>query len=383
MVGLRKKKKKNNEESDADLPPNDSSDTFNDDDHDGDNDDESDVSQAKNATNNNNHDHSKRREVTERVKSSIWFGLIEAVLMLFEYLLVFVVTYRVVTAFFIATTTSSSARHSISSANSNITTTTNTSDTSSTIESDVLEATYGLNLVIAHSLTLLWIYYRNRSISNGIDFLPSRFGISWSGWKMTGTSKTTLLLILLHASAALLVQHFIGFEILSMKTHIRDDGHWNIRATLSLVVLPPLSEEFLWRGIMFYVFYNRGRRLVASILGTNLLFGIAHLSNLLSSSTTSSLLLSAPYVFAQTILGIEIGVFYSIRFVLSRSLWESILLHFANNLFSSFFTTLPTLADPVYLFTLIETVAMYSYLLKISFNELEDAILSRSHHHRN
>jgi len=118
----------------------------------------------------------KRRVVTERLLSSFWFGCVEAVLTLLEYIFAFVVSYRILTALFVA------SFHSTSSLQSSMTTTTlSTNETSrgsdttlAGIERDVMEASHGLNLVLSHFVTLLWMYHRNRSVSHGIDFLPSR-----------------------------------------------------------------------------------------------------------------------------------------------------------------------------------------------------------------
>ena len=234
---------------------------------------------------NGSHGSDKRREMAQKVQSSFWFGCVEATLTLLEYVFAFVVSYRVVTALLVVTLLSPSSTSSLHKPRVSTTTTTVTTNETTNndavvgVERDVIEASYGMNLVIAHAITLLWMYYRNRTLSNGIDFLPSRwvscrhvepyssvtsltrynrFGISWKGWKLTQTGKQTLLLIVLHVLVAATLQHFLGsvdsktrwrqtndpvvllgLEILSIKTHVREDGSWNVR--VRALTIPTMS----------------------------------------------------------------------------------------------------------------------------------------------
>jgi membrane protease YdiL (CAAX protease family) len=60
------------------------------------------------------------------------------------------------------------------------------------------------------------------------------------------------------------------------------------------------------------------------------MFGLVHLTNLLGVRYQPL------YIALQVGLGILLGAFYSLRFVLSGTLWQSIVMHATNNFYSSF-----------------------------------------------
>ena len=98
----------------------------------------------------------------------------------------------------------------------------------------------------------------------------------------------------------------------------------------SMLILSPLQEEFVFRGLLFFIIYNRLNDVISTIYFTNFMFGVFHLINIFANHYSSI------YVILQVGLGILIGLFYSSRYLLSVSLFEPFLFHSFNNLFSSF-----------------------------------------------
>ena len=144
-----------------------------------------------------------------------------------------------------------------------------------------------------------------------------------------------------------------------------------------MLVLAPVREELTFRGLMFAIFYLRGAAFKiappaaatsedaaegdasasssdavaptgsAAALPENLAwtaswkldcviasattFGLVHLLNLLGTRYTRT------YILLQVFLGMTLGSFYCLRFILSdNSMHETIGLHMINNMFSSF-----------------------------------------------
>ena len=70
-------------------------------------------------------------------------------------------------------------------------------------------------------------------------------------------------------------------------------------------------------------------KLLCAVL-TGVVFGLVHLMNLLGVKYQPL------YISLQVGLGVLLGVFYSLRFVLSGTLWQSVVMHAVNNFYSSF-----------------------------------------------
>lgn len=115
-------------------------------------------------------------------------------------------------------------------------------------------------------------------------------------------------------------------------------------ALLDTLVPAPLKEELFFRGLVFLVIWNRLRLVsvstasplvptslyTASALIANVLFAGVHLANLRKLGSEYSL----SYVMYQMAFAWLVGVFLSLRFSVSQSLFECILLHFVNNFFA-------------------------------------------------
>lgn len=101
---------------------------------------------------------------------------------------------------------------------------------------------------------------------------------------------------------------------------------------LERLLLVPIQEELLFRGLLLQLSLNRlHRRAVPSAVVTNLLFAAVHL--LFNARRLSPSDLRA-YLFYQVGLSFIIGTFLSLRAVVSGSLLECIILHCINNVFA-------------------------------------------------
>lgn len=104
---------------------------------------------------------------------------------------------------------------------------------------------------------------------------------------------------------------------------------------LEIFALAPIREELLFRGILFVIIYRRIGGLStdskkATLLVCAAVFGMIHLLNFFGSRYPP------PYISLQIALGSMIGLFYSVRFLGSGTIWEPIWLHVFNNVCSSF-----------------------------------------------
>lgn len=101
---------------------------------------------------------------------------------------------------------------------------------------------------------------------------------------------------------------------------------------LNTLLLAPLREELFFRGIVFLLVWNRmGTASVQrSAVLASALFALVHLVNARSVSATYS----RSYVAYQMSFAALVGVFLSLRFAVSQSLLECVLLHAVNNSFA-------------------------------------------------
>lgn len=135
---------------------------------------------------------------------------------------------------------------------------------------------------------------------------------------------------------------------------------------VDMLLLAPVREELTFRGLMFTIFYLRGvafktaqpaptpavsdattdatTAVVATteeslawtsswkvdcIIASAVTFGFVHLLNLFGDRFTRT------YIILQVFLGMTLGTFYCLRFVLSENaMLETVILHMINNFFS-------------------------------------------------
>jgi membrane protease YdiL (CAAX protease family) len=135
---------------------------------------------------------------------------------------------------------------------------------------------------------------------------------------------------------------------------------------IDMLLLAPLREELTFRGLMFTIFYLRGVAFKVApaapavvegssddavatpsapateeslawtsswkldcVIASAVTFGIVHLLNLFGNRYTTT------YIILQVFLGVTLGAFYCMRFILSENaMLETVLLHMINNFFS-------------------------------------------------
>jgi hypothetical protein len=177
-------------------------------------------------------------------------------------------------------------------------------------------------VVLAEILTVggVWWFLRIRGLSlrdiGWRRFRPMAIVYALSGFALYFVGYAVLLALASTLAPDLNVnqQQDIGFQ--------RVSGTGQLVVTfLSLVVLPPLAEETLFRGFLFTTFRRRMSFLLATLL-TSTLFAIPHL---LESQGSQGLLWVA---------GIDTFVLSLVLCVLrerSNSLWPGILLHGLKN----------------------------------------------------
>lgn len=102
------------------------------------------------------------------------------------------------------------------------------------------------------------------------------------------------------------------------------------RSATESLLFAPIKEELFFRGAIFLVVWNRLRSIRKSTLATNLLFAAVHFAN----ARKLGIDYSASYLLYQVGFAWLVGSFLSLRFAVSTSLLECILLHIVNNCFA-------------------------------------------------
>ncbi|KAF1326731.1 Response receiver, partial [Globisporangium splendens] len=96
------------------------------------------------------------------------------------------------------------------------------------------------------------------------------------------------------------------------------------------LVFAPLREELFFRGLLFCALWNRLRSLRSSVIITNALFAAVHVVNARQLGSVYS----ASYLVYQVASAWLVGSLLSLRFAISGSLLECVLLHAVNNSFA-------------------------------------------------
>ena len=99
---------------------------------------------------------------------------------------------------------------------------------------------------------------------------------------------------------------------------------------------------------------------------TGSVFGLVHLMNLMGVRYQPL------YIALQVGLGALLGCFYSLRFALTDTLWQSVVMHAANNLYSSFvpLDAQLDLTSPLIALPLLQTIIVYAVLTAISAQQI-------------
>jgi membrane protease YdiL (CAAX protease family) len=131
-------------------------------------------------------------------------------------------------------------------------------------------------------------------------------------------------------------------SILSFENYLLEPEFVNLnwRRITEMLIFAPLREELVFRGIMVNIFYRKVclsgdpiLTLLAQTFGPSVMFSLIHLFNFSAGKFSNS------YVVVQVLVGFIVGSFYSMRYISSNTIWEPLLLHMGNNLFSSFLSS--------------------------------------------
>ncbi|EQC30979.1 hypothetical protein SDRG_11452 [Saprolegnia diclina VS20] len=232
-------------------------------------------------------------------------------------------------------------------------------DTSATT---IVDATYDAVFVVA------WLVHRYAAFFHlSPRALCERLGLL--RWRPLATSTKWLVLY-----------HLVGFGlVVAWQWHTSDwflsldnyydpaTGQLQLARVLEILLLSPIKEEIVFRGLAFHLLLNRipSNGVAAGV--ASVLFGCTHLINLKHSS------FSTPYVLLQTCLGIEIGLYYAVLFVQTRqNLRDSIVLHIVNNVLSSFLSTHTDFsARPIFAVLLLHAIVVYLGLTYASIRSMQ------------
>ncbi|EGC39541.1 hypothetical protein DICPUDRAFT_147735 [Dictyostelium purpureum] len=121
------------------------------------------------------------------------------------------------------------------------------------------------------------------------------------------------------------------------------------------VLVGPIYEELLFRGVVFYSMVKRCKNLFICILVPSVLFGVFHLLNLIHGY------FSIYYVFAQTVVGIGFGMNSSLFFYRDQTIYTPIIIHIFNNMLSILMPTHITLDIYLILFLILIYQILFLY----------------------
>ncbi|KAL7679447.1 putative sterile alpha and TIR motif-containing protein [Plasmopara halstedii] len=108
------------------------------------------------------------------------------------------------------------------------------------------------------------------------------------------------------------------------------DGSIAIDEIVQILILAPIKEELLFRGMIMLVAINRLQNLKSSALLSSFLFATVHLINARHIGSQYS----ASYVAFQIFWAWLVGLFLALNLAITGSLMECIILHIINNIFA-------------------------------------------------
>lgn len=159
------------------------------------------------------------------------------------------------------------------------------------------------------SLVLYYLLFKRESfVSFYRLYSPTKAQVGWSlllGFSTVFLSGYLIELLALFNPVA--VDEFIElFEDFSL-------GH-PVAVFSAIVIVAPIFEEVLFRGVLFRLFERTSVRLVWTVILTSVLFGVFHLN------------------IVQGLYASVLGLFIALALVYTNTLWVPIIIHFANNL---------------------------------------------------
>ncbi|GAB5357193.1 hypothetical protein AAMO2058_000353100 [Amorphochlora amoebiformis] len=164
-------------------------------------------------------------------------------------------------------------------------------------------------------------------------------------------------------------------------------GAFDPKRAAEILILGPIREEIFFRGVMFSVVYRRmasvsnsqqaRRQAIQISCGT---FASLHALNAFSSGETEGQSrYSMLYISLQIITGVVIACFYTLRFLKTGCIWETIWLHATHNLFASVIPTdlRASIFDPSFLLPTLATMVIHSGLVYAAWGEIEKGVRFR------
>lgn len=102
--------------------------------------------------------------------------------------------------------------------------------------------------------------------------------------------------------------------------------NWIVNLSLYLTV--GIEEELIFRGVVLNCIFRKNKTIVLGCLYSGLLFGLAHLENLIWGEDMNPVTIWSTIIF-----GCIVGFVWSVIYLRTKSLWSVILLHFAWDFF--------------------------------------------------
>jgi len=177
-------------------------------------------------------------------------------------------------------------------------------------------------VLLAEALTVLGVWWFVRKYQGGLRSIGWR-SIRWrdAGFALLGLAAYFVVYIILYSIAVHIFQGDLNAGEKQDLGFSNTSGAFNLALTfISLVILPPLAEETLFRGFLFTSF-RRHMKLPVAVLLTSVLFALPHLFE----SGNGSLL---------WVVGIDTFTLSVVLCILrekTNSLWPGILLHGLKN----------------------------------------------------
>ncbi len=195
-------------------------------------------------------------------------------------------------------------------------------------------------------VVILFLIYRKRPFGQYMRFVPvPRLTLFWSF--VVGLAAVNISAQLIRIMEVLFPDQLASY-IESIEASIGGSDLW--LTFLAAAIMAPIVEELAMRGMVFRLYEKYNLKPWVLILISGLLFGLFHL-NLI-----------------QGVFATVIGIIYAIGFYWSKSIWVPIVMHFANNAFSTLATLFPeawleSLGFEIYSYVMIAVVPLAMWQL--------------------
>lgn len=166
-------------------------------------------------------------------------------------------------------------------------------------------------------------------VSNGFLFISFVVFVIWRRHRLpesTYLKKPKVSVMLLTIPIGVVINLFLLFLLplimpedllMEMQSNFEDFTHAPLwLSILNLAIFAPLNEELLCRGLIYHEL-RRKLSITLAILLQGVIFGIMHMN------------------LVQIIYAVPMGILFGFIYVWTRSIWVTMSIHFANNLFST------------------------------------------------